>query len=1143
MDTFDSIRIHAGKKHRELKGSDVIVSARTLLERARDSTGLSVHLVDSRSPLLAGGSGALHRATEAIYIDDSLAPNQAAFVEAHELGHYWLESPDDPTIAPRNLDIDRSEGTAPSTFSRVQGYSPKEHREQRANLFAREFLLPRDDACKAFLEFNWSASRIAEEHGVPIELVHRQLAVSLLLPSPQPRTRSVGKHVDQFDLDASQRRAAEHCGSPLIVEAAPGTGKTRTLVKRIEHLLANGVAPASVLVLTFSNKAANEIRERVAASMPEPAAELWIGTFHAFGLEVLRRFGSLVDVRQPVRVLDQSQSLMALERCLPDLELDHYLNLREPTSDLRNLLQAISRAKDELVSPSACSAAAHRMAASSRTPDDRLNAEKAAEVACAYRRYETALREDGVVDFGDLINLPMHIFDDHPEVLDLLRQKYREVLVDEYQDVNRASALLLKKLVGSGTGLWVVGDTLQSIYRFRGASPANASDFESDYPNCTKMALSMNYRSSKQIVDTFSAFAAQIAESGLQRRAIDSHYGPGQEAVGYYIATDPEAEINGLAGRIRELRCNGVPYREQAVLSRVHQRLADVATGLQAAGVPTLYLGNLFERPEILDLLALISFTAEPHRDGLFRVATLDRYRMSLADVRSFLKSEDAESKTPLRALSDPRRMKGVSDSGRESLQRLHSDLKDIGFSTGPAWLLRTVLFDRGNLARSYLGQSDASAWLRCVATYQFLEFALDYERTSERAPTRDPKREFLDHVRRLVVLGDLGTLRDLPPAAESIDAVRLMTVHASKGLEFSAVHLPSLGKSIFPLSWRGSRCPLPDGIAPYDPRGDHLKEERCLFYVAISRARKHLNLSRYQNQSTTRKSNPSDFLVKIENHLPGPIDGTPRWTAADPSPATVTLEPELAKTDSIHDLNDLQVFFRCPRRYLYECVLGLSRGRTDDPYLRTHRAAYGVLRWLGDQSGAVDAGQVRAEFERAWRKVGPSGHPLEAIYRNEAERIIDHACRHSKDGVRFKQELVWRVGSHTVRFEVDELEVRNGHVILRRIRTGRPPKSPDRSHALAIMLLAGRQQFGEGFSLEIRYLKTDETLRPEVDRFASKREDEVRDALANIATGRYPAQPKEAKDCPRCPHYFICPGRPDSESQDQLPNPAGISD
>ena len=1132
MDTFDSIRTHAGKKHRELKRDAAIISARDLLDRARESTGLFVLPASSENPLLAGGLGALHRRTESIYIDDSLAPDRAAFVEAHELGHYWLESPDDQAVAPRNLDIDRSEGTVPSTFSRVQGYSPNEHREQCANLFAREFLLPRDDARKAFLERGWSASRIARELGVPIELVHRQLSVSLLLPSPQTRPVSVGERVDQFDLDASQRRAAEHRGTPLIVEAAPGTGKTRTLVKRVEHLLKNGVSPRSVLVLTFSNKAANEIRERVAASMPEPAAELWIGTFHAFGLEILGQFGGRINVGQPVRVLDQSQSLALLERCLPDLELDHYLNLWEPIAELRNLLQAISRAKDELASPSDCVAAAGRMAESAVTPDDRVAAEKAAEVARAYQHYEAALRDAGVVDFGDLINLPIRIFDEFPEILDQQRQRYREVLVDEYQDVNRASALLLKKLVGDSAGLWVVGDTLQSIYRFRGASPTSASHFESDYPNCTKMALSTNYRSSKQIVDTFSAFADQITEPGLQRRAINPHYGPVDEAVECYVATDPEAEVVGLAGRIRDLRGKGVPYREQAVLSRVHHRLEHVAKGLQAAGVPTLYLGNLFVRPEVLDLLALISFTAEPHRSGLFRLATLDRYRMSLADVQSFLKSEDVERKTPLRALADPRRTKGVSDAGRESLQRLCSDLKDIGFATGPARLLREALFDRGNLVRSILAQNGDPDWLRCVAIYQFLEFALDYERTYERTPGRDPKREFLDHIRRLVVLGDLGTLRELPPSAESIDAVRLMTVHASKGLEFSAIHLPSLGKGRFPLSWRGSRCPLPAGIGPKDPRVDHQKEEQCLFYVAISRARKHLSLSNYQALNG-RRSNPSDFLVKIENHLPRPIDATPQWTAANLSPAAVTTELELANTDSIHNLNDLQVFFRCPRRYLYECILGLSRDRTDDAYLRAHRAAYGVLRWLGDQRDAVDAGQVRAEFERAWRKVGPTDHPLEAIYRNEAERIIDHACRYFKEGVQFKQELEWHVDGQVVRVEVDELESLNGHIVLRRIRTGRAPKRLDPSHTLAIMLLAGRQRFGKRCRLEIRYLKTNKTVRPEVDRTVSKLAKEVQRALVEIEAGRYPAQPKEARDCPRCPHYFICPRRPGCDLQD----------
>jgi Zn-dependent peptidase ImmA (M78 family) len=303
--------------------------------------------------------GALHRAAAApsVYISNALAPEMATYVEAHEFGHLWLETPIEPVIVPRNSDPGSPEEHSPTGIRRVEAYSPQELRERYANVFAREFLLPGAEARRLF-GLGQSARQIATEIGVPLGLVNQQLATALLLPEPREEK---AKSADAPGLDPSQRSAAEHSGTPLLVEAGPGTGKTRTLIARVEHLLASGTPPAGFLVLTFSNKAAREIRERVAASSPAAAAEIWAGTFHAFGLEFLRKFGHLEGIKEPVRILDQADQLQFLEDELPRLRLDHYLWLSEPAFALRHILGAISRAKDELFPPEKYAEAAERM--------------------------------------------------------------------------------------------------------------------------------------------------------------------------------------------------------------------------------------------------------------------------------------------------------------------------------------------------------------------------------------------------------------------------------------------------------------------------------------------------------------------------------------------------------------------------------------------------------------------------------------------------------------------------------------------------------------------------------------------------------------------------------------------------------------
>lgn len=1125
MDGFGAVRALARTKHNEMRTrAGGAVTAAALLAAARDAERITTQVLPPEHPLLGGGDGALRRESRAIYISSAALAEAAAFVEAHEFGHLWIETPADPAIVSRGADPGAPEEPTPLGLRRVEAYSAQELRERYANVFGREFLLPRDEARRRFINEGQSGKDIAAALGVPIRLVYQQLAASLLLPDTSPigldRNTSSSPGLDQF-----QREAAEHLGSPLLVEAGPGTGKTRTLIARIEHLLRQGVSAGSILVLTFSNKAAREIQERVASSMPVAAAELWAGTFHAFGLELLRKFGGLIALREPIRLLDQADALALLERDLAALELEHYLLLHEPLLELRNILGAISRAKDEMFSPEEYAAAAQRMAIAADASQDNeqgLCAAKASEVARVYAHYERLLRDTGVVDFADLINRSVKVIRSHPDIREALRTQYQHVLVDEYQDVNRASAHLLKELAGDGERLWVVGDARQSIYRFRGASPVNTRNFEKDYPTGVRKPLGVNYRSRRQIVDAFTAYAVRMRVGQGRSAALQAHRGDDVTTIDFNMATDFPAEIAGIARAIERQRADGIGYRNQAVLCRSHSYLERIALGLEQAGIPVLYLGDLFERPEVRDLLALLSFVAEPHRGGLFRLAARPEYQAPLADVRALLKFAHENGLTPQRGIQTVTRLSELSEEGRAAFQRLSADLGEVAFGTGPGTLLCDFLFNQSSLLRRYLSGESAADQQRRLALYQFLQFAIENDATDG----GDPKRRLLDWVRRLEMFGDERALREVPAAVADIDAVRLMTVHASKGLEFRAVHLPVLGNGMFPASWRGQRCPAPEGMLPTRPSDDHAEEEECLFYVALSRAQDFLSLSRAERYSDNRTSNASPALEAIAPHLPHSTWQVATWTGDMDSGSPLEPRTDLAVHVREHDGRDIELYLACPRRYLYQVILGLSGSREDNGYVRFHRVVYKVLHWMSGQSAPAIAAELWQEFDRHWAETGPTDHPLEELYRTVARRILEQAAARPRDGIRVGEQLRASVGGHTIRLLVDEIVPAGGQFVVRRLRTGRPPSKPDQRVLHALMVEAARQILG-GCRFELHYLTTNEAVAPSFTRVMAARLKECTEVLEGLAAGRFPATPDDRDACPRCPHYFICPAVP----------------
>jgi DNA helicase II / ATP-dependent DNA helicase PcrA len=1130
MEAFAPIRNAAVRLHAELVAAGTNPDCPMELVRAAiRKLDLELAWLPKGDPALKGARALFDEQGGIICAVDEGDDATRVGLIAHELGHVCIHA---ASAECTNEDIDPSRSTeaAPVGLQRVEDYGARERRELQANVFAREFLLPRQVSRSKFLA-GQGASAIADSLKLSKDIVRQQLLDALLLPpAPPPETEAP---VKPGQSDPSQDRAAAHRGSAFQLQAGPGTGKTRTLIKRVLSLLREGVDPASILILTFSNRAAGELSERLAVAAPKEAPRLWIGTFHAFGLDLIRRYHDKLDLLADPPLFDRSDAIEVLEEILPTLALVHYRNLWDPAMELREILGAISRAKDELANPEEYQALAQVMLDRAKVTEDadaRVQAEKALEVAYVYKLYGDALRARRAVDFGDLVMRPALLLRDDEAVRTAVQLRHRHVLVDEYQDVNRASAHLLQNIAGDGRRLWVVGDARQSIYRFRGASSINMARFASEYPETATDQLCVNYRSTEEVKDAFGAVAPRMAASEgmlpLKLTTVAGSSGIRPQHRGFDTLDD---EAAGVAASVRELEASGVPLREQAVLCRTNSRLNDIAAALEVRGIPVLHLGSLFERDEIRDLLALLTLAVDPLGDGLARVGAMPRYDLSLQDIH---KAIALLSETPKSAIG---KLKGLtsdpllSPQGRQRLSLLAADLAGIS-SNVTAWeFLATYLLDRTDFLARATQLDNVRERMRLVAIWQFLNFVRDRGPMASGAPIQ----RTLDRVRQLVLLAEERDLRQIPAGALHMDAVRLMTVHGSKGLEFEAVHIPGLTVASFPSSNRGQRCPPPTGMIEGGGNRDpaqvaseaHAGEEECLFFVALSRARTHLRLYNARKQPNGNKRNPSPFLDWLGSSLAETQN--PAMLALPPdaprlAPVEIAWPSDWSVTDS-----RLRAYEQCPRRFFYTHVLGLGGRRKSTAFSRTHECIYELIDWLAEMrvDGGGSQAEAAKEFERLWGEKGPVDHAYAADYRRIADRLVDALVRVGA-GQHFQRAEPIAIDFPTGRVVVhpDEMaKLPNGTVVLRRVRTGY--KRTDEYDRLEYTLyhLAGRARYGSSYSVEALHL-SDENVDPVIVSPAKMKHRQTRSQamLAGIAGGLFPPDP-DPVTCPRCPHFFVC--------------------
>ncbi|MGE7199613.1 ATP-dependent helicase [Brevundimonas naejangsanensis] len=1119
MDAIELARQKAASVHQQgvEKGDDPTAPYAFVVAQA-ERHGLTVCPVPDS--MLDGALARLDADAGCIIHTRSGSEFEQAIYVAHELGHALLG--DAAPAGACEIDPFRPAEAAPVGEERVIDYGRRQRREVQMDLFARELILPRPVVRRLHVDEGRTATEIAGMFAAPFAVAAQQLLDALLLPPIQPEPEGPAR--SPAKPDASQIAAAGHRGGPALVEAGPGTGKTQTLVKRIVDLLNEGADPRGFLVLTFSNKAAGELADRIAARDPEAAAAMWIGTFHAFGRDLVQRhFGRLGFDREP-RLMDRVEAIELLEPESARLGLRHYKDIRNPASKLSDILAAISRAQDELVDPAEYLALAQAMeGAAGEDATARIAAEKAVEVARVYARYQQIKRDRRAIDFGDLITLPVALLREDPEAEIGLRALYRHILVDEYQDVNHASVELLKRLSPTGRNLWVVGDVRQSIYRFRGASPFNVDRFGSaDFGAGTRLPLAVNYRSSEEIVQAFSAFATGMSAGAGRPAALKAERGPSGHPVEHRRFLDNDGEAAALADAIGELKAAGFALRDQAILCSGNDRLARLGSELERRGVPVLYLGSLFERPEIQDLLSWLTLLTDPRAMGLVRETPLSA-GLSLADVQAAMTALRTRNRDPL-DWTDA--LAVVSPEGRAALERLRAALNGFSAEDHPWTVLASVLLDRTRVVADIASSVAPEAKARGVAIWQFLNFV----RVQPGGGARGPVRRLLDRIRRLVALADDRDLRQLPAAAQVIDAVRLMTMHGSKGLEFPVVHLPGLNHEALPRSFRTKPCPPPDGLigrldTPAGPllRSAHDDEQECLFYVALSRARDRLFIysARQNKASAGRKAAERAVSAFVGRATRSPE----RWLT---DPAAPDRRPEdlpvavVSSERPAFALHELALYEKCPRQFLYSVLLAIGgNGGTRPAFLTMHDVVRDVLSHV-----IRDGGPGRADrlLDAALEASGLAGDDYGSDFRQIAAELVEAfvESRQGRSG-RSGERLVAALDRADIHVQPDEVLDGAGGPVFRRVRTGHYSKTSATAKAEAVFPLV-IDAVSPGAAMEVVYLGDGrvETVSGLAPKDVGKRRDAINAFVADILDGRFPTR-ESAFTCPNCPAFFVC--------------------
>ncbi len=939
------------------------------------------------------------------------------------------------------------------------------------------------------------------------------------------------------NLNSEQLDAVKHTSGPLLIVAGAGTGKTTVITRRIAYLVEqNSAKPDEILALTFTEKAATEMEERVDLLMPLGYYDKWISTFHSFCERILKNHALDIGLPNDFELLDGVRQWIFIYKNFEKFDLDYYKPLGSPNRFIDALLTHFSRCKDELITPgdylnyaeglrlnsdqSKMTRTHTTPTVSSRVHPKRSNSkEKIAsssslaslgtglamtepiesseiarleEVANAYHTYQKLMVDNNYLDFGDLINYALELFKKRPNILKYYRQKFKYIMVDEFQDTNFAQFQLVKLLAGdderssdtnpstrfarSGHNLTVVGDDDQSIYKFRGASVSNILKFKQEYPDSKQITLTDNYRSKQNILDLAYKFIQANNPDRLEvklkisKKLISS---TGSEGIIQVLENqDLSGEMDSISKKINEIK-KAEPeatYNDFAVLIRANSAADELLPILANNNIPYTFVANkgLYKKPIIVDLLAFIRLLDNSHDSiSLYRVFSLPKFHLTHQELSSLLEHSHKKTLSLFESLTPALTLADISADGKNKIRELQSLLQkhSVLAKTHTAAEMLVMIIKDLELEQKLKDDTLETSQNRELVD-QFYKKIENFEKQN----AHKDLHSFLLSLDLEIQAGSEGEIRFDPNSGP--ESVKVLTVHSAKGLEFKYVFIINLVEQRFPTRARGETIEIPGALVKdILPEGDfHLQEERRLFYVAITRAKLGLYLTWAKDYGGKALKKPSQFLAEtglVPSDKISKATGKVVFTKTNsdplanlgPSGKNNIVYKKLPTRFSYSALND---FKSCPLLYKYKHYLklpttgsqhqsfGITIHKVFEEFLKLYKNNLAMSQTdlfgkKASDSPLPEKKFLNSLYEKNWVDDWYENKEQKENYRKEGRKMLDAFYKHLETTIPkpkfIEQFFNLKLGSYAFVGKIDRADESDLGLVVIDYKTGKTPK------------------------------------------------------------------------------------------------------
>lgn len=945
----------------------------------------------------------------------------------------------------------------------------------------------------------------------------------------------------EIQLNQNQKQAVEHTNGPLLVIAGAGTGKTRVITEKVKKLLLEKKAePENILALTFTNKATNEMLERIEDALPLAYEDPWIHTFHSFCERILKKEGLEIGLNPDFEIISDPEKWLLVRKNLFKLNIQYYRPLGSPSKFISAILKFISRLQDEDITPQDFETFLKNM---DIDKEERIRWEELSQI---YLAYENLKVQNSKMDFGDLITWTLKLFRERPAILRKYQEQFTHILIDEFQDTNYAQYELIKLLFPRentySRELTVVGDDSQSIYKFRGAAISNIIQFMDDYPETERITLIENYRSPQSILDPAYKLITNNnpdtleCKLGISKKLISN--ANDQKTKPEVIELKNEvSEVDFVISKIVEILGyeTQYSYKDFAILARANNHLEPFILGLRSAGLPYQLVANhgLYDRDEIRGVISLLKSIVNPREDlSLYRamtVKTLGIEPLVLSDLASC-------------ASIEKRKLHNVALSSKDEKVREFLDLikefQEKSTKSSPSTLILDLLH-KTNYVSMFLEEENLENQLSLKNLNIFLEkeryFEKKFHKENKEIPTL---MDFLEYLENMIEAGENPAQAEI----EDIDTITLGTVHSAKGLEFPVVFLVNLASSKFPSPNRKDSIEIPlELVKETLPEGNsHIQEERRIFYVGMTRAKKYLFLTYAKDYGGARKSKPSPFIletgIKINSMESDENQGIINRGLKQESLfgihtpfRTLKSNKEINFDPSPLSYSQLETYEKCPLQYRYKYVLNVPY--PPSPNLSFGNTIHETLREFHDtlRFGDVSLEKLLEIYERNWEPLGYDSEEHRQERFESGKEILKKYFENLDKSVKtleVEKTFTLEIDEIKLKGRIDRIdELENGVEIID-YKTGQQKDQNDvnQDKQMTIYALGAREALKlNPVKLTMYFVEGGQkisTTKTEND--VNKIKGEVKETISSIKAGKF--DPKPGFHCRWCEYKEFCP-------------------